>query len=453
MHAGNLTGISIARGGAEETDMSQPRPDSIIDMTPEELTPGRARRFGRLPGWRSADVARTAALVIAMYLFVRLIAFATPLFLTAFLGSLFGLAVSSGVDQLGRWRLPRGLSAALIVVTFFALLYGFGAWIAPTVHAQGIELRRRLPDAIDRFDAWVNARREGFVGMALSGLETDARADSAAITATPPPAAAPASTTTVAPRQNVPRAPEAPATQAESVTVASTLHDRFGVRFSGLTRYLFPFLSSTVEVVTGLVIIVFLSIYIAVDPEMYRRGIMHLFPHARRERIGEVLSAIAAMLRRWLVTQLIAMVTLGVVTTIVLLALDVKAAFALGLLSGLLEFIPTVGPIISSLPAIAMGFLDSPEKAAWVAIAYVGVHFLEGHLLIPLLMKGGINLPPALTIFSQALMALLLGFLGLMCAVPLLAATTVAVKMLYVEDVVGDRQVGPGDDPRRGIEA
>jgi predicted PurR-regulated permease PerM len=208
-----------------------------------------------------------------------------------------------------------------------------------------------------------------------------------------------------------------------------------------------------VEVVTGLLIIIFLSIYIAVDPEMYRRGIMHLFPHRRRERIGEVLSAIAAVLRKWLVTQLIAMVTLGIVTTVILLALDVKAAFALGLLSGLFEFIPTLGPIISSLPAIAMGFLDSPEKALWVTIAYIGVHFLEGHLLIPLLMKGGINLPPALTIFSQALMALTFGFLGLMCAVPLLAATVVGVKMLYVEDIVGDPQIGPDEDPRKGIEA
>jgi predicted PurR-regulated permease PerM len=203
--------------------------------------------------------------------------------------------------------------------------------------------------------------------------------------------------------------------------------------------------------VTGILIIIFLSIYIAVDPGSYRRGIMHLFPRQRRERTGEVLSAMAVVLRKWLVTQLIAMLTLGVVTTIVLLALRVKAAFALGLLSGLFEFIPTLGPIISSLPAIAMGFLDSPEKALWVAIAYVGVHFLEGHLLIPLLMKGGIDLPPALTIFSQALMAVLFGFLGLMCAVPLLAASTVAIKMLYVEDIVGDKQLGPDEDPEKGV--
>jgi predicted PurR-regulated permease PerM len=100
-----------------------------------------------------------------------------------------------------------------------------------------------------------------------------------------------------------------------------------------------------------------------------------------------------------------------------------------------------------------MGFLDSPEKAVWVTIAYVVVQFIENHLLIPLLMKGGINLPPALTVFSQALMALLFGFLGLMCAVPLLAASVTAVKMLYVEDVVGDPQIGPDEDPQKGVEA
>ena len=392
---------------------------------------GRVRR--RRPGWRNSDVLRTAALVMAMYVVGRLFWFANPLFLTAFLGILFGLAVSSGVDALQRWRLPRGLSAALIVLGFFAILFGFGAWMAPTLHQQGTELRRQLPAALERVEAWINARQDGLIGMVFGGLTNDARVDSAATTLPAAPAAG-----------------VTPAATADSVAAAAT-RQRLSQQMGGLTRYLFPFLSSTVEAVTGILIIIFLSIYIAVDPGSYRRGIMHLFPRQRRERTGEVLSAMAVVLRKWLVTQLIAMVTLGVITTIVLLALRVKAAFALGLLSGLFEFIPTLGPIISALPAIAMGFLDSPEKALWVTIAYVGVHFLEGHLLIPLLMKGGVDLPPALTIFSQALMAVLFGFLGLMCAVPLLAASTVAVKMLYVEGVVGDRQIGPGEDPNQGV--
>jgi predicted PurR-regulated permease PerM len=127
------------------------------------------------------------------------------------------------------------------------------------------------------------------------------------------------------------------------------------------------------------------------------------------------------VLRKWLITQLIAMATIGTVTTIVLLILDVKAAFALGLLAGLFEFIPTVGPILSAVPGVAMAFLDSPEKALYVLVAYWGIQFLENHILIPLLMKGGMDLPPALTVLAQALLALVFGFLGLMVAVPMLA--------------------------------
>ena len=418
------------------------------DSAPQSDAARRERIRGRASGWGSADVLRTAALVIAMYVVVRLAWFANPLFLTAFIGILFGLAVSSGVDRLERWGVRRGVGAALIVVAFFALLVSFGAWLAPTIHAQGLELRRRLPDAIDRFDEWVNARREGFVGLVFSGL-VPAPGDTTANSQFP--AGAPGAQPRIPVHPTQPAAVP-PGTPADSITVAATLRHRLGRQFTGLTRYLFPFLSSTVEVVTGMVITIFLAIYIAADPGMYRRGILHLFPHGRRARAGEVLAAIAAVLRKWFVTQLIAMLIMGLVTTLVLVALGVKAALLLGILCGLLEFIPTVGPILSSLPAIAMGFLDSPEKAVWVTVAYLLVHFLESHLLIPLLMKGGIQLPPALTILSQALMALLFGFLGLMCAVPLLAASTVAVKMLYVEDVVGDRQIGQGEDPSHGVE-
>ena len=416
--------------------MTQPLDESTT--TPPTERPARADRprRPRAPGFRSADVLRTAALVIGMYFLAQLIRFAHPLFLTAFLGILFGLAVSTGVDLLSRWRLPRGLSAALIVVTFFGLLAGFGAWMAPTLHRQGIELKRQLPDAIDRVEAWINARRGGVLGLVLSNASSTARTDS---TASAKPSSAPA--------------PAQPSSAGDTARAPATLRGRMGAQLNGATRYLFPFLSSTVQVVAGLLIIIFLSIYIAVDPEMYHRGIMLLFPRPQRRRAGEVLSAIAAVLKKWLVTQLVAMLTIGAVTTILLLALRVKAAFALGLLAGLFEFIPTVGPIVSALPAVAMAFLDSPEKALSVGIAYVGIQFFENHLLIPLLMKGGINLPPALTVFSQALMAMMFGFLGLMCAVPLLAATVVAVKMLYVEDVVGEQHVRPvNKGPLRGAQ-
>lgn len=429
----------------------------------------------RRAGWDNAAIMRTAALVIGMYLVVQLVWFAHYLVLIAFLGTLFGLAVAAGVDRLERFHIRRGIGAALIVIGFFGLLVGFGAWMAPTLQQQSVELRRRLPDAIDRLEVWMNTHRSGVIGVMVNALAGDGGhvADSTRRAPTvPPPTIQPPATqpsTTLPsiaqplPTQPLPTQPGAlqpPAVSRDtskqspgardSISVRATLRERVGSGVSGATRFLFPFLSSTASVIAGFLIMVFLAIYIGAEPEMYRRGIMHLFPHAHRARAGEVLSAIAGVLRKWLVTQLIAMLTIGVVSTVVLALLGVKASIALGILAGLLEFVPTVGPIMSALPAIAMGFVDSPEKALWVAIAYWAIQFFENHLLIPLLMKGGVDLPPALTILSQALMALLFGFLGLMCAVPLLAATMVGVKMLYVEGVVGDAQIGPGEDPSAG---
>ncbi|HEX6051013.1 MAG TPA: AI-2E family transporter, partial [Gemmatimonadaceae bacterium] len=203
-------------------------------------------------------------------------------------------------------------------------------------------------------------------------------------------------------------------------------------------RYLFPFITSTFTIIGGLLLITVIAIYIGADPDTYHDGLMKLFPRPWRRRAGEVLTAVSLALRRWLVTQLIAMLVIGTVTTITLLALGVNAAVPLGVIAGLFEFIPTVGPILSAVPAVAMGFVDSPEKALAVIIAYVVIQQLENYLLIPYLMREGVDLPPALTIMAQALMALIFGFLGLLCAVPMLAAVMVTVKMLYVQDVVGE---------------
>ncbi len=401
---------SLALAPAEEALPSSAAPPPVH----------RDRRRHATP-WRSTDVLRTAALVVAMYMTLRLLWFANALVITAFLGTLFGLAVSSGADRLARWRIPRGIGAATIVIGFFALLVGFGAWMAPTLREQGAVLRVKLPQAVDRVEEWVNRHQTGLLASAFR-LPGPAGADSAAVSRD---SAATAASDTSARVAGAPSATE-------------TLRQRLGGQLAGMTRYLFPFLSSTLAAFTGLLIIVFLSIYIGADAETYHRGLMHLFPAPARTRAGEVLSAVATVLRKWLVTQLIAMLVIGAVTTIALSILQVKAAFALGLLAGLFEFIPTVGPILSAVPAIAMAFLDSPEKALTVTAVYIGIQFLENHILIPMLMRGGLDLPPALTILGQALFTLLFGFLGLMVAVPAIAAIVVVVQMLYVEDVVGD---------------
>ena len=392
-------------------------------------------------GWRTADVMRAAAAVIGMYLAIRLIWVAQTVFLTAFLGILFGLAVSAGVDWMrARIRLPRGVLAAFIVLGAAGAIVGFFVISGPVLATQSRELRTKLPEAIDKIDTWIQAKQNGFLGSLVGGRSG---ASTAATPSTPPPQ--PGRAIPNAPRPPAPDSALAAANQAgQAQTTAGgqaapeTLRERILGQLAGLSRYFFGFVSSTISVVAGLVLILVLSIYVGADPDTYHDGLMLLFPRPWRKRGGEVLTAISLSLRKWLVTQLIAMVVIGVVSTVVLLILGVNAAVPLGVIAGLLEFVPTVGPILSALPAVAMGFVDSPEKALAVVIAYVAIQQMENYLLIPFLMREGVNLPPALTIIAQALMALIFGFLGLLCAVPALAATMVAVKMLYVQDVVGE---------------
>ncbi|HYD54257.1 MAG TPA: AI-2E family transporter [Gemmatimonadaceae bacterium] len=446
---------------ASEGSTSRVHGTATLGATP----PVHRERRRRAVGWQSKDILRAVALGFGLYLLLRLLWFANQLVIATFLGVLFGLAVSSGVDRLQRFRIPRGIGAAMIVVSFYALLVGFGYWMAPTIREQGMELRRRLPVAVDRIEGWID-KRPGLLGLlAGNGVGAPAR-DTGAVTAPRTPEERQQAAVARAAAEGAARGgqgtregtaapepvtgPDARSGTAEPPSAAKALRERLGQQLSGAGRMLFPFLSSTVAVFAGILLITFLAIYIAADPKVYHDGLMHLFPKRTRHRAGEVLTAMATVLRKWLVTQLIAMAAIGAVTTVVLLVLQVKAAFALGLLAGLLEFIPTIGPILSAVPAIAMGLVDSPEKALSVAIAYIGIQFLENHILIPMLMKGGVDIPPALTVLAQALLALVFGFLGLMVAVPALAATMVGVKMLYVEGVVGDQlhvlDAGPDDD-------
>jgi predicted PurR-regulated permease PerM len=364
------------------------------------------------------------ALYVVLHLFWR----TRNIILVVFLGVLFAIAVSAGTDRLQKLRVPRAIGAPLIVLAFIGLLGAFGTWIGPTVRQQSTELRQKLPEALDKLEKWVEGQGGGVLATILGVPNADSLARA---TANGQPQAAPVQVVTG-------ERPEG-------------LRDRIMSQLSGAGRYFLPVLGSTLAVVAAILLVLFVTIYVAVDPGLYQRGALRLLPPRNRERAAVVFGAIGATLRKWLVTQLIAMVVIGAVTTGVLLALDVRAAVPLGILAGLLEFVPTLGPIISAIPAIAMGFVDSPEKALFVTIAYIMIQFLENHILIPVLMKEGIDLAPALTIVVQALMAIVFGFLGLLVAVPLLAMIVVCIRvgLLHEEpDVMSkDHSDQPGPAP------
>lgn len=372
----------------------------------------------RRPGWRTRDVTRATIVVLLVLGVAYLLVRAHVLVFVAFLGMLLGLAVSAGAERLQQYRIPRGVGAPLIVAASIAALIGFGALTGPTVRTQYRELRERLPDAFAKLDRWLGERQGGLIAAL----------------------ATPEDTTYLAPvqQQNPDTSASAGKIIPDSLEHVRAIRDRLLGEARGAKRFVVPAIHVTIEVASGILIVLFMALYIGADARLYRRGILELVPHLSRPRAEQVLDAVRDALRRWLVTQLVAMLVMGVVTTIVLLALHVRAAVPLGILAGLLEFVPTVGPILSAVPSVAMAFVDSPEKAAAVAVAYYFIHFTENHLLIPLLMREGVNLPPVLTILTQAGMALAFGFMGLFVAVPMLVLATILVKMLYVEDVIGE---------------
>lgn len=195
-------------------------------------------------------------------------------------------------------------------------------------------------------------------------------------------------------------------------------------------------ITSTVSAIGGGVVVLFIGIYLAAQPRLYQRGFMHLLPRTGRPRAYEVLDEIGNVLRRWLVGRMITMSVVGVAASIGLWALGVPLAFTLGILSGLLEFIAYVGPIMAAIPALLIAFNLDPLLAVYVLLLYGAIQTAENYLLTPLVEQRAVALPPALVIFATLLLGVVAGPLGVILASPLTATGIVAVKLLYVEDVV-----------------
>lgn len=185
---------------------------------------------------------------------------------------------------------------------------------------------------------------------------------------------------------------------------------------------------TAIGAVTSMIMVLIIGLFVALDPRIYERGLQWLVPLDQRHAFAHMLGGMATTMRRLLAGRLLGMLFEGVLTWICLSAAGVPMALLLGIITGVLAFIPNVGAIISGVLMAAVGFSAGQETGIWAIIIYFAVQNFDGYVVIPMVAKRTVDLPPALTLSSQILASTLFGVLGLALADPMVAMIKVALE-------------------------
>ena len=363
----------------------------------------------------SGDAARTRiiyvsiglifALLLASYLVYQIAVVVLVLLLTL----LFSVIISAPVDYLERRGVGRG-TGTLAVFGGLVLALGIaGVALAPTIAEQASELWETFPALLANAQD-LAGRLQGALGLGTSfGLEPLNFLDSA---------------------RNF---------------------------FSGGTLTTVANVGAGVASVLSYLVVIFIAtIYAVARPWPLVNGFVALFPAGRRQEVRKILADMYRTVQRWFVGQLGSMLVIGVLSTVALYLIGVPFALLLGIFSGLISFIPFVGPLLSVIPPVLLALIGTPVDALWVVLAYVIIQAIESYLLQPLIMSRAVSLHPAVVMFALLIMGTLFGFVGVLLAVPLVAALHVLLRELWIErmDALGtDPEPPPEGEPeakRRG---
>jgi predicted PurR-regulated permease PerM len=319
---------------------------------------------------------------IGLILYVALKAFSV--LLLSFAGILFAVFLSGLARRLcERTPLSRGWALLLVVVGLAALLGGAVWLLGPRVAEQFDALGERIPGAIEQIRSWLHQYDWG----------------RAVLSSTPQPD-----------------------------QVMSPGSDLLG-RVTGI-------FSSALSALAGVLVVVFIGLYLAAAPHLYLHGVMKLLPEDRRAYAREVFGAVGHALGWWLAGRIASMTVVGVLTSLGLWLLGIPLALTLGLLAGALSFVPYIGPVVAAIPGILVGLVESPSTALQVAAMYVLVQLLESYLITPLIQQRAVSIPPALLILAQLLLGVLAGIVGILLATPIAVTVIVLVQKLYIEQAL-----------------
>jgi predicted PurR-regulated permease PerM len=397
---------------------------------------------------------------VAAVLLAILIYFTADLLILCFAGLLMAVFLSAPSDLLAKYARIKRSYALLAVMTALTMIVTLGGYfMGYTVYRQTKELARTLPGALKQF--------EGDLERLIPGAQLEAATDDppatapAGVTVMPDGTTLPAIVTTAPAAATAPAATGPAARRPERfsprVFIAQRLIDLRQAATDFFTSETFVkraggvaggVVSSTFGVIGNVVVVFGIGLFFALSPKLYAQGALRLLPVSRRARTATILSEVGTQLQWWFVGQLCSMTSIGILTFIGLKILGVPMAVTLGILAGLMNFIPNFGPILAAAPAVLVAFAPhgdqtqlNPGLAGWVILVYIVIQLLEGWVITPFFQQRAVELPPALIIMSQVLFGLLLGPIGLVLATPILATVMVLVRMVYVEDVLGDRAV------------
>jgi predicted PurR-regulated permease PerM len=337
-------------------------------------------------------------LIICLYILweirrVLLLVFAAIVFATA-------------LNQMVRWlrrvlKLTRFGSVLLSLAIFAAIMTGFFFIIVPPFITQFRELVDLFPKAID---LWNTRIRELILNL--------------------PPWL----------NQYIPR----PSPTTPNFRPSQQLIQQLQPLGQSLVGGAGVFVSNTLEIILSFLLVMVLSLMMIAQPLAYRKTFVRLFPSFYRRRVDEILTQCEVALGKWVIGAIISMVVVAVLSFVGLSIIGVRLALAQGVLAGLLNFIPNIGPTLSVVLPMGIAVIDTPWKSIAVLILYIFIQQLETNLITPYVMAQQVSLLPAITLMSQVIFATFFGFLGLVLALPITVVGQVWIKEVLIKDVLDE---------------
>ena len=407
------------------------------------------------------EVAKITAVVLAgIFLVVATaatIVIARDFILLIFLGVLFGVFLTHCAGLIAKnTPLSQGWGVAIVTILLIAALGGGPTLMGVKIENQLNGMSSRLDEASEKLESWLgehpmamqvfakvpyaqelleNRNLGSESSTTFSALDEQQPSDGSATTKDSSEQESNESSDTNAESENSQSGGESGGGSSGSEALsASAMKTVAGKAFRAFQKMF----ATTLGLVANLGLIFFVGLFLAVDPALYRDGFAKLFPVRYRERVTDVMNQMANSMFAWLNGRFIAMLITGVGTGAALWLLGVPMAITVGVITALLTFIPNLGGIIALLLAMLMAFTQGPTTVVWVIAIYMVLQLIESNVISPLIQQHQTSIPPALLLSFQVILGALTGFMGLLVATPLLAACLVAVRELWVKDVLGD---------------